>query len=503
MADKLKHIILLLSLISVSTLNHAVMPVSGSLTPQGKAAGIIVKMRNDSTPAIIADAGGQPRLSAQVVEQMKVVAAADLSYKRTASLGTHVLNFPQTMNVEDAQAIADLLKTMPDVAYAVPNLIFNPTLTPNDTNFGTQWSLNDPTTGANLPAAWNTTTGSNTAVIAILDTGYTNHSELNYSNFVSDGYDFISDSALAGDGDGRDSNARDEGDYCTIVGSTRDSSWHGTSVMSVIGAITNNNSLMAGVNWNPKMIPVRVLGRCGGTLDDILDAIRWAVGLTVSGVPANTNPAKIINMSLGGIGLCDAITQATINEAHAAGAVIIAAAGNEGIPAAYSSPANCQNVMSIAAHAQDGDIAWFSNYGDVDLAAAGVDIYLASCSSTTTYSCDSSTTMATESGTSFSAPLVSGVASLIFSVDSSLNNYYVEQILRESARPFLAGSNCINNCGAGMLDAAAALALITNFISPANRIEITDDSGGAVQLWFWLGLGLLAIIVSQRRIKRL
>lgn len=501
MPSKTRHLLVLFILLSVSGLTHAVMPASGYVSAQGEAAGVIVKLRNDSTPKVIADAGGQPPLSAQMVAQMQVVAAADLSYKRTASLGTHVLNFPNTLSLNEAQAIADRLMTMAEVEYATPNLIIKPMLLPNDPRFldGSQWSLNQPQTGANLPTAWDTTTGNNTVVIAVLDTGYTNHSELPYTNFATQGYDFISSSTLAGDGDGRDSNARDEGDFCTDPMNLSNSSWHGTSVMSLIGAVTNNSTLMAGVNWNAKMLPVRILGRCGGTVDDMIDAIRWAAGLPVSGIPTNTNPAKVINMSLGGFGACDQFSQAAIAEAHAAGSVIIAASGNFGIPAEYVSPANCENVMSIAAHEIGGNIAYFSNYGQVDLSAPGVDIYLATCNSLTTYSCDGSTAVAVESGTSFSAPLVSGVVSLMFAVDSSLNNYYVEQMLRESAQPFLTGSSCIDKCGSGMLDAAAALALIPRFVAPANRVELTADSGGAVWLWFWFAAGLLALLAQHRR----
>ena len=238
----------------------------------------MVRMRNDPTPLAIAKAGGQPGLSAQTVAEMKVVAAAELSFKRTASLGTQVLNFSQPMSVADAQAIAERLMTMANVEYATPNLIFKPMLSPDDPRFtdGTQWALNGVTAGANLPAAWDITIGSNSVAIAVIDTGYTNHSELNSTNFASDGYDFITNTTEAGDGDGRDSNARDEGDFCISDGSN--SSWHGTAVMSLIGALTNNATLMAGVNWNAKMIPVRVLGRCGGTGDDLIDAIRWAAG---------------------------------------------------------------------------------------------------------------------------------------------------------------------------------------------------------------------------------
>ena len=501
MARNSKQVVIALALLGVASLTHAILPANGYVPLGGQAAGVIVKMRNDPTPLAIARAGGQPRLSTQTVAEMKVVAAANLTFKRTASLGMQVLNFSQPMSVAEAQAIAERLMTMADVEYAVPNLIIKPMLSPNDPRFvdGTQWALNSPLAGANLPAAWDVTTGSNTVPIAVIDTGYTNHSELPYANFASDGYDFISDVTAAGDGDGRDSDARDEGDFCTADASN--SSWHGTAVMSIIGALTNNNTLMAGVNWNAKLIPVRILGRCGGTGDDLIDAIRWAAGLSVSGVPDNPNPAKVINMSLGGFGTCDAATQAAVDDAHAAGAVLIAAAGNEALPASTSMPANCNHVMAIASHDLTGEISYFSNYGDkVDLSAPGEVIYFATCSSTTTYSCDNSTAVTTNSGTSLSAPMVSGVASLLFAVNDNLNNFYAEEILRNSARAFVTDSSCIGICGTGMLDAGAAVALLNNFVAPATQIEISNDSGGDVVLAFWISLGLL--VWGYRRLRQ-
>jgi serine protease len=484
------------------SLAHAMLPATGNMIATDLAVGVLVKMRNDPTPQVIAKAGGQPRLASQTVAEMKVVAAAELKYKRTASLGTQVLNFTQPMSRADAQAIADRLMTMPDVEYATPNIIYRPMLVPNDPRYldGTQWSLDDPTSGANLPVAWDTTTGSSAVNIAVIDTGYTEHSELNYANFASEGYDFISDPTAAGDGDGRDHDARDEGDFCTspLFPPATASSWHGTSVMSIIGALTNNATLMAGINWHAHMIPVRVLGRCGGTTDDLIDAIRWAAGLRVAGVPDNPNPAKVINMSLGGPGVCDALTQAAIDDAHAAGAVIIAAAGNDAALAADSNPANCQHVLAIAAHTLSGDLASFSNYGDVvALSAPGQAIYIATCSSTTTYTCKDSTAVTTNSGTSLAAPMVTGVASLLLAEDPRLSNFYVESILRNSARPFVTGSTCIGVCGSGMLDAGAALALDKSLSPLADQIEISKDGGGAVVPGFWIGLGLLAWLTRR------
>ena len=506
MRNKLQQLLLAAALFIVATAIYASMPPYGGSGQTAQAVGVIVKLRNDSTPLVIAKAGGQPHLKSQTVAEMKVVAAAELSYKRTMSLGAHVLNFSHAMSIPDAQAIAERLMTMANVEYATPNILYTPMLTPDDPDYGGQWSLHDTTAGANLPLAWDTTIGSASVPIAVIDTGYTRHNQLDASNFVTAGYDFISDPTEAGDGDGRDPDARDEGDFCTSGSPTTASSWHGTAVMSIIGAITNDTKSMAGINWHANMIPVRVLGRCGGTGGDLIDAIRWAAGLHVAGVPDNPQPAKVINMSLGSVTnqACDAMTQAAIDDAHAAGAVLIAAAGNDGVLAADTSPANCNHVMAIAAHDQSGDrgifgLGYSSNYGDaVALSAPGVGIEIATCSSTTSYTCDNQTTTTLNSGTSLAAPMVSGVASLLFSANSTANNFYVESILRNSARPFPTNSTCINQCGSGMLDAAAALALQTTFTPPATQIEISKDSGGAVLPGFWIGLAVLLLLTRRR-----
>ncbi len=504
MPNRLTQILLMLSVLLMNSLANAIVSMSNGSFQSSQAVGVIVKLRNDTTPLAIAKAGGQPHLSGQTVAEMKVVAAADLSYKRAMSQGAHVLNFAHAMSLADAQAIAHRLMTMANVEYATPNVVYTPMLTiPNDLDYSSQWSLHDATAGANLPQAWDTTTGSNSVPIAVIDTGYTRHDQLDASNFATAGYDFISDPTEAGDGDGRDPDARDEGDFCASD-STR-SSWHGTAVMSIIGAITNDLKSMAGINWHANMIPVRVLGRCGGTGDDLIDAIRWAAGLHVAGVPDNPAPAKVINMSLGSVTnqACDPLTQAAIDDAHAAGAVLIAAAGNSGVPAADTTPANCNHVLAIAAHDQNGDLGVFaggtsSNYGSaVALSAPGVNIEIATCNSADVYSCDNQTATITNSGTSLAAPMASGVASLLVSADNTVNNYYVESILRDSARAFPTNSTCINQCGSGMLDAAAALSLLKTFTAPATQIGLSKDSGGAVFVWFWLALGFM-LLVSAR-----
>ena len=195
------------------------------------------------------------------------------------------------------------------------------------------------------------------------------------------GYDFITDTAISNDGDGRDSDASDPGDAIAAgeCGNgkplqARTSSWHGTHVAGTIAAKTNNGLGVAGVAFNAKVLPLRVLGKCGGYTSDIADAITWASGGTVAGVPANANKARVINMSLGGTGACDTTTQTAINGARSRGTVVIVAAGNDNMNVSNASPANCSGVVAIAATDKAGGRASYSNYGTlIDVAAPGGD----------------------------------------------------------------------------------------------------------------------------------
>jgi serine protease len=134
----------------------------------------------------------------------------------------------------------------------------------------------------------------------------------------------------------------------------QNSSWHGTHVAGTVAAATNNAVGVSGIDWASKLQPVRVLGKCGGYLSDIADAMRWAAGLSVPGTPLNANPARVINLSLGGSGACSATLQSAVDSVIAAGTVVVAAAGNNAGDAGNFQPANCNGVIAVGATTRAG-----------------------------------------------------------------------------------------------------------------------------------------------------
>ena len=411
---------------------------------------IIVKYRNAATATVMDTATMSTATTAASRRGL------GLQHVRKLSQGAQVFRLNNRVTRGEADALArEIQANDPNVEYAEADGRLYALLTPNDTSYATQqWDLFDSTAGINMPTAWDKSTGSG-VVVAVIDTGYRPHADL-VANIVA-GYDFISDSAEARDGNGRDSDAQDNGDYRSATdcpGLPADTSgWHGTHVAGTIGAVTNNATGIAGIAYGAKVQPVRVLGRCGGTYTDIADAIVWSAGGTVSGVPANATPAKVINMSLGGGGAtCPATLQNAINTARSLGTVVVVAAGNEAVNASGATPANCSGVVTVAATTRTGARASYSNFGAVvDLAAPGSGIYSTLNAGTSTPGADS---YAAYNGTSMATPHVAAVAALMLSVNSALTPDNVEAMLKSSSRAFPA--TC-SQCGSGLLDASAAI----------------------------------------------
>lgn len=365
-------------------------------------------------------------------------------------------------------ALAAKLQQDPSVMYADPVRRMLPQAIPNDPLFANQWALTDPVAGVNAPAAWDVQKGSASIAVAVIDTGILPHPDLD--GRVLAGYDFVSDPARARDGDARDPNPRDEGDWeganeCYDGAPALDSFFHGLFVSGLIAANTDNGIGMAGMDWNAKILPVRTLAKCGGTDADVFEGMLWASGVQISGVPPNPNPARVINMSLSGFGACSSAIQEAIDDALAQGSVVVAAAGNASDDAANWSPANCGGVITVGATGNGGDRTGYSNFGPrIDLSAPGGDGGDVTSLVLSTYALGDTTpgdpAYAIAAGTSFSAPLVSGTASLMIARNPLLTPGRVLSILSGTTRDFPIGTQCRAGgvCGSGLLDAGAAVA---------------------------------------------
>ncbi|MFS1525881.1 S8 family peptidase [Microbulbifer sp. 2304DJ12-6] len=389
-----------------------------------------------------------------------------MTYVRSLALADRqVYRLNKRMAPGQLKKLALMLEADPNVVAVEEDVLMQPQFIPNDTFYNVQWHYFEAVGGINLPLAWDKQTGAGVTV-AVLDTGYVFHSDL-HANILP-GYDFISDVSVANDGNGRDSDASDPGDWVNAnecgpfnPPQFRPSSWHGTHVSGTIAAVTNNNQGVAGVAFDAEVVPVRVLGKCGGFLSDIADGIVWASGGTVSGVPANANPAQVINMSLGGVGACGSTYQSAINTAVANGTTVVVSAGNSNADASGFRPANCFNVIAVAATERFGARAYYSNFGaTVDVSAPGGDVVFNPTHGVASTLNDGQTSPGNENyvyyqGTSMAAPHVSGTAALMYAKNAGLTPVQIENILTLTARP-LPGA-CSGGCGAGIIDANAAI----------------------------------------------
>ena len=486
---------------------------------------LIVKFKAESTAVLPSGA----------VRAKALTAAAGQPLRHLRSLGdrVEVIALPTFVSNAEARRIAAQIQADPSVEYAEPDYKMFPALTPSDpgfspgidfdasstsTAFVSQWYLFNSSVGINAPTAWDTTTGSASTIIAVVDTGVLNHVDL--SGRLVTGYDFIGADPngsfdTANDGNGRDPDASDPGNWISAgeqnnpnfsgCGATL-SDFHGTHVAGIIAADANTVSTV-GINWAAKILSVRVLGKCGGYTSDIVDGMRWAVGISIAGVPANTNRANIVNLSLGIASessppSCSRTIQSAINDVLAGGATVVSAAGNGignvGVDSANSIPANCAGVISVSATLIDGQRASYSNFGPlVTLSAPGGfiaetptdfgqnGILSLNDRGTTAPLNDHST--ASLFGTSFSSAMVSGVASLLLDVNPGLTPAQIKGILQSTARspsnPSSRGLHCAIAttplCQQYIVDATAAVAaagqgMLSALDSNGNPISLLD-----------------------------
>ena len=443
-------------------------PIRGALATAAANDRFIIKLKDGD--------GSAPARVAALAER----SGRTITYLREMSGGAHVVRITQDASTSGTAAavnernrlVALQLMQDLDVLYAEPDRKLFPMLVPNDSLYPQQWNYFEAAGGINAPAAWDITTGSTSVVVAVIDTGIRPHVDL--AGRTVPGYDFIADIPTANDGDGRDADPSDPGDY----GCGTSSSWHGTHVAGTIGAASNNGSGVAGVNWVSKILPARVLGVCGGYISDIADAIRWSSGIAVPGVPTNANPARVENLSLGGTEPCSNTMQSAITAAVARGTVVVVAAGNENSDVANSEPANCTGVIAVGATTRTGGRAGFSNFGTgVTISAPGTSILSTLNAGGTVPGADS---YQFYSGTSMSTPHVAGVVSLMLSQNPALTPAQVKTRLQATARAFPTGTgaDCTTAlCGAGIVNAGAALAAAPPTTA---RINLASQANGGV-----------------------
>jgi serine protease len=460
-----------LGVASLASLMLATPALAGDLNLSGLDSapthqGFIVKYREAAGASAASLAAARTTaLSRSLAAAAKAVPARNgtavgLAKVRDLAVGPTLVRSDRALDRAEAEQLMRALAADPSVEYVEVDQILHPAWTPNDTSYSSQWGFHG-TYGIKAPAAWDITKGAG-AVVAVLDTGITSHSDLSAN--VLPGYDFITNSTTAGDGNGRDSDASDPGDYS---GSSR-SSWHGTHVAGTVAAITNNGKGVAGTAPLAKIVPVRVLGRGGGATSDIADAVIWASGGTVSGVPANANPAEAINLSLGGSGSCGTTMQNAINGAVSRGTTVVIAAGNSNANTSNFTPANCNNVIAVASITSTGARSSFSNYGTlIDIAAPGSGIYSTLNSGSTTPGSES---YASYDGTSMA-------------------------IIKSTASAF--PSTPSQTIGPGILNAHAAVQAAAGGTTPTpdpgtgtgnalqNGVSVTGISGAASSTRYW------------------
>jgi serine protease len=488
----------------------------------------------------------QAQTSAADVSGLAQRSGLVMAKSRQVTPSMHVLFLQNTLYGADVNAVLKKLRADPAVQFADVDQRRYGHAVPNDPLFVStagasgQWFMQAPSatvlnlggvatedlSATDAVSAWAITTGSTGTVIADVDTGVRfDHPDLLRAGFggrLLPGYDFVDQDynpkspfnalgtfLIANDGDGWDPDPSDPGDWINSTDQmnalfpsstcpTQDSSWHGTRVMGVLGALTNNGVGVAGMTWNPYLLPVRALGKCGGYDSDIIAGMQWAAGMSVTDpagnpVPDNPFPADIINLSLGGTGSCPSMYSSVIPTLTSMGVLVVASAGNENGP--VDAPGNCPGVLAVAGLRNVGTKVGYSSFGpEVGIAAPAGNCVTSSggCyrpidttvnTGLTAPSVNSYTDQINPNlGTSFSAPIVSGIAALMRAVNANLTPPQLIARIKSSANPFPANTgglpvcpatdpttqecSCVTTqCGAGMVNALSAVNAALNPIA--------------------------------------
>ncbi len=510
--------------------------VVGFRPTAGNAVAKIIKVRARTQSVRVVQAQTSPADVAGLVQRTGLAMAKS----RQITPSMHVLFLQKTLYGADVNAALKKLRADAAVLFAdvdqrrYPHSLPNDPLFPPTTDASGQWYMQTPSatsitldgiatmdlSATDAVSAWAITTGSSGTVIADVDTGVRfDHPDLLRAGFggrLLPGYDFVGQDynrttgaalgtyLIANDGDGWDPDPSDPGDWISSTDQQNslfpsadcpvsNSSWHGTRVVGVLGAITNNDTGIAGMTWAPYILPVRALGKCGGYDSDIISGMQWAAGLSVldeSGnpVPDNPYPADIVNLSLGGTGSCPGDYQSVVNTLASLGVLVVASAGNES--GAVDAPGNCSGVLAVAGLRNVGTKVGYSSLGPEVGVSAPAGNCVTSAAPPCLRSIDTTVNLGLTTpgsngytnmldapynlGTSFSAPIVSGIAALMRAVNANLTPAQLIARIESSATAFpqpaglpqcpataADGSGecaCVQGeCGAGMVNALSAV----------------------------------------------
>jgi len=549
---------------------------------------VIVKWRDSGVAAV-----QMPTIEERTA-RLRATTGAEVQPRRNLYGQLDVLRLSHAMTPYEMGPLLAQIRADPGVEYAEPDgwrFITQSTspAMPNDPHFsagsdanGTwngQWYLlpsSSATPSAlSVTSVWPTNAGASSVVVAVIDTGIiTAHPDL--QGKLLPGYDFVScdegnttgtaqcsasGSAatylFANDGGGWDPDPSDPGDWITSADiglplfqnagctTTASSSWHGTRVAGIIGALANNAIGIAGIAPATMLLPIRAIGVCTGRVSDIAAAITWAYGGSVTGAPANPNPANIINLSLGAAQPCSATEQDAVSGAIAANVLVVGAAGNLGGP--VNAPANCNGVLSVAGIREAGTKVGYSSLSSAD-AAVSIAAPAGNCVNiVTTEPCvfsiettsDAGTTTPSPTpgfytyallnpaylsaggnpenegsvGTSFSAPMAAGVAALMLAASPAMTPAQLIARMQSSALAFPSSSSttstacqlaattvdsttglytdtsknveCVCStatCGAGMLNAASAVTAASGIFVQISPSSTTGNIGQHITL---------------------
>lgn len=517
-------------------------PVAAAASPLSqRVPGLIVRLRDTrSAPLRFRESAQEARTR---LDQAFTGAPLAAGQSRRLMRDLHSVRWARPLEADEAARLMAALRERPDVAWVGVNSYEQPhqVAAPNDPVYGEQWWLSASPSDADsagvpgIATAWGRTVGGSVNV-AVVDSGIRrSHPDLASGRFAY-GYDLLTnEDNLSGDGDGWDPDFSDPGDATSAgecgSGDATANTWHGTVIAGMIGADTDNSLGVAGLNRQANIISVRSAGKCGALADDIVDGMRWAAGLSVDGVAVNPNPARIVNVSFGSATADCSVYQAAIDELHEHGVLVVASAGNNA--SMVHRPARCPGVLAVGAVARAGAKASYSTAGpEIGITTVGgessgsyADGGLWSTSNYGRNSIGTDGYMA-KIGTSFSAPIVSGVASLMLSVNPDLSVDQLIQGLKQTSRAhasFAGLSDCQPNvdqgacnctttsCGAGVLDADGAVAWAASTSGEwtgnpddgngnGGGDEGNGDSGGGAMGGPWsLGLGAAILLLMAGR----